>query len=219
MRLIIKAGLLFLGLTSVKPLFAHVIVQELSKKSGPGIAFFYLSAGFRHILPLGLDHILFVLSLFLLSPKLKPVLYQSAAFTAAHSVTLGLAIWKIITPSAQIIEPMIALSILYVALENIFSPGLKTGRIGVVFLFGLVHGLGFAGSLARVGIPPNNFLLSLLMFNLGVEFGQATIILIAFAAVRKWKGRISYRRYFVIPLSAFIATIAAVLTIQRLIIF
>ena len=91
--------------------------------SGTDAAFVYLKLGYNHILPLGLDHILFVLSLFLPSRKLKPVLWQATAFTVAHSITLGLAMYHIISPPANIVEPLIALSILYVALENIVSPG------------------------------------------------------------------------------------------------
>src|ERR1041385_2633040 len=123
-----------------QPASAHVIVGELEKLSAANAAWLYLKLGYEHILPLGLDHILFVLSLFLLSPKLKPVLWQATAFTVAHSLTLGLAMYHVITPPARIVESLIALSILYVALENIFSPRLKKTRIGIVFLFGLVHG-------------------------------------------------------------------------------
>ena len=216
MGLILKIFLTLVLFLSIEPAWAHVIVRELSRMSGPGIAAFYLRAGFRHILPFGFDHILFVLSLFLLSPKLKSMLWQSTAFTAAHSVTLGLAIYGVITPSARMIEPLIALSILYVALENIISPRLKASRIGIVFFFGLVHGLGFAGSLGQLGLPPDNFALSLFMFNLGVELGQATVILLAFVCVKKWMMKNSYRKYFVIPGSLIIASIALILTIQRL---
>ncbi len=130
-----------------------MIVGELEKMSAAQAAILYLKLGYLHILPLGFDHILFVLSLFLLSPRLKPVLWQATAFTVAHSVTLGLAMYHIITPPARIVEPLIAISIVYVALENIFSPKLKPSRVAVVFLFGLVHGLGFAGALGRLGLP------------------------------------------------------------------
>jgi hypothetical protein len=177
----------------------------------------YLEIGYQHIIPLGFDHILFVLSLFLLSPKLKPVLLQATAFTVAHSVTLGLAMYHVITPPTRIIEPLIAISIVYVALENIFSPRLKPSRIGVVFLFGLVHGMGFAGALGQLGLPPNHYLLALVMFNLGVELGQISIIILAFLLVGKWFGKKTYyRKYIVIPLSVLIALIAGFWTIQRI---
>lgn len=195
----------------------HVIVGELDKMSRTDAAFLYLELGYQHIIPLGFDHILFVLSLFLLSPKLKPVLWQATAFTVAHSVTLGLAMYHLITPPARIVEPLIALSILYVALENIFSPKLKPSRVGVVFLFGLVHGLGFAGSLGQLGLPQHSYLLSLVMFNAGVELGQVTIILLAFLLLGKWFGnKPYYRGRVVVPLSIVIACVAAFWTVQRL---
>jgi len=209
--------LLVAGSVLALRLEAHVIVGELEKMSAGSAALLYLKLGYRHILPLGLDHILFVLSLFLLSPRLKPVLWQATAFTVAHSVTLGLAMYHVITPPARLVETLIALSILYVALENIFSPRLKKARVGVVFLFGLVHGLGFAGALGQLGLPQHSYLLSLVMFNIGVELGQTTIILGAFFLLGKWLGgKPRYREYVVIPLSAMIAVVAAFWTVQRL---
>src|SRR5579859_5585228 len=178
--------LLLAGSLLCQPLSAHVIVGELEKMSAGSAALLYLQLGYRHILPLGLDHILFVLSLFLLSPRLPAVLWQATAFTIAHSVTLGLAMYHLITPPVRLVESLIALSILYVALENIFSPRLKKTRVGVVFLFGLVHGMGFAGALGQLGLPPNAYLLSLVMFNIGVELGQMTIIIAAFFLLGKW---------------------------------
>ncbi len=208
---------IFLFLLSSQPLRAHVIVGELEKMSTANAALVYLQLGYTHILPLGFDHILFVLSLFLLSPKLKPVLWQATAFTIAHSVTLGLAMYHVITPPTRIVEPLIAVSIMYVALENIFSPRLKASRVGVVFLFGLVHGMGFAGALGRLGLPQDAYLLSLVMFNLGVELGQLTIILLAYFLLAKWFGnKPYYRKAFVIPLSIIIATIAGFWTVQRI---
>jgi len=211
------AGLTIVLFLLAQPLWAHAIVGELEKMSKTDAAFLYLLLGYQHILPMGFDHILFVLSLFLLSPKLKPVLWQATAFTIAHSVTLGLAMYKLIKVPFAIVEPLIALSIMYVALENIFSPRLKPIRIGVVFIFGLVHGLGFAGALGNLGLPKNAYLLSLIMFNVGVELGQLTVILLAWFLLAKWFGnKPYYRNRMVIPLSAMIALIAAFWTIQRL---
>lgn len=210
-------GLTFLFISVSQPLFAHVIVGELEKMSAADAAAAYLGLGYRHILPLGFDHILFIISLFLLSPKLKPVLWQATAFTIAHSVTLGLAMYHVITPPARIVEPVIALSIMYVAIENIVSPKLKTSRIGVVFLFGLVHGMGFAGALGQLGLPKNSYLISLVMFNVGVELGQLTVIISAYFLLAKWFGdKPYYRKYIVIPLSVLIAIIAFYWTVQRL---
>lgn len=210
-------GILLLLVVAGNSLFAHDVVGELEKMSRTDVAVLYLQLGFTHILPLGFDHILFVLSLFLLSPKLKPVLWQATAFTIAHSVTLGLAMYKVITPSPKIVEPIIALSILYVALENIISPHLKKTRIGIVFLFGLIHGMGFATALGELGLPQNAYLVSLLMFNVGVELGQLAVILGAYFLFGKWFGnKPYYRKYIVIPLSVMICAMALYWTIERL---
>lgn len=212
----IFAGWLLLALSVSLPAMAHVAVNELDNISKTDAAIMYLVLGFKHILPLGFDHILFVLSLFLLSPKLKPIIIQSTAFTIAHSVTLCLAAYNVINPPSRIIEPLIALSILYVALENIYSPRLKPSRIGIVFLFGLVHGLGFAGALAEMGLPKNAYFISLVMFNVGVELGQLAVILLAYFLLAKWFAhKPYYRSRVVIPLSVVIVLVAAFWTIQR----
>jgi hypothetical protein len=205
------------GLLGCLPASAHVIVGELEKLSTAHAALVYLELGYQHILPLGFDHILFILTLYLLSPRLKAVLWQATAFTVAHSVTLGLAMYHLISPPARIVEPLIAATILFAALENIYSERLRPSRVALVFLFGLIHGMGFASALGQLGLPQNAYLLSLVMFNLGVELGQLTIILIAFFLLGKWFGdKPWYRRRIVIPLSAVIALIATWWTIQRL---
>jgi hypothetical protein len=209
-------GFMLLFFLVCQSLFAHD-VEGLSKLSKTEIAGIYLQLGFTHILPLGLDHILFVLSLFLLNPKLKPVLWQATAFTVAHTITLGLAMYKVIKPPANIVEPVIALSIMYVALENIFSSKLKASRIGVVFLFGLIHGMGFASVLTELGLPKNAYFSSLLMFNLGVELGQVTVIVAAFFLIGKiFSNKSYYRNRIVIPLSILIAAIAAYWMVERI---
>ncbi len=142
----------------------------------------YLWLGYTHILPKGLDHILFVLGIFLLSPRLKPMLLQVTAFTIAHSITLGLSIYGILSLPSRIVEPLIALSIAYVAIENLVTRELKPWRLALVFMFGLLHGLGFAGVLRELGLPREEFLTALLTFNLGVEGGQLTVIAAAWLA-------------------------------------
>ncbi len=210
-------GIMLLCFLISQPLWAHDVVGELESMSKTDAAILYGQLGFTHIIPLGFDHILFVLSLFLLSPKLKPVLWQATAFTVAHSITLGLAMFKVITPSPAIVEPIIALSIMYVALENIFSPSLKKSRIGIVFLFGLVHGMGFANALGSLGLPQNSYLTSLIMFNVGVELGQLAVILSAFFLFGKWFGnKPYYRKAIVIPLSILITIMAGYWTVERL---
>ena len=210
------AGLLIISFLISQSLFAHD-VEGLSKLSKTEVLGIYLQLGYTHILPRGVDHILFVLSLFLLNPKLKPILWQATAFTVAHTITLGLAMYGVIKPPANIVEPVIALSIMYVALENIFSNKLKATRIGVVFLFGLIHGMGFASALGQLGLPQNSYLTSLLMFNLGVELGQITVILSAWFLLAKWFGdKPYYRKYIVVPLSVIISAVAAYWAVQRI---
>ena len=118
----------------------------------------YLVLGYTHILPKGLDHILFVLGIFLLSPRVKPMLLQVTAFTIAHSITLGLSIYGVVSLPSRVVEPLIALSIAYVAIENLVTRELKPWRLALVFMFGLLHGLGFAGVLRELGLPRDEFL-------------------------------------------------------------
>ena len=211
-----RVGLLAIFLLSSNTIFAHDVVRELDNMTRTDAAALYLKLGYQHILPLGLDHILFVVSLFLLSAKLKSLLWQSLTFTVAHSITLGLAMYNVIKLPAGIVEPLIALSIMYVALENVFTSKLRRSRIAVVFLFGLIHGLGFAGALSNLGLPQNAYLTSLVMFNIGVELGQLTVILIAFFLFGKWFGHKPwYHKYVVTPLSLVIAAIALLWVIQR----
>ncbi|UEG49411.1 HupE/UreJ family protein [Ferruginibacter lapsinanis] len=211
------SAILVLSFLFSQPIFAHAIVGELEKMSRTDTAVLYLKLGYQHIVPLGIDHILFVLSLFLLSPKLKTVLWQATAFTVAHSVTLSLAMFNVITPNSYMVEALIAISIIFVAVENIFARKLKASRIAVVFLFGLLHGMGFANALSELGLPQNAYLISLVMFNVGVELGQISVIVAAFFLFGKWFGnKPYYRKYFVIPMSSIIAIIAFYWTVERL---
>ncbi|MGB0797816.1 MAG: HupE/UreJ family protein [Planktomarina sp.] len=146
----------------------------------------FLVSGFDHIIPKGLDHILFVLGLFFFSLNLRPLLAQVTAFTLAHTVTLGAATVGIITIPASamwIVEALIALSITYVAVENILRPRLGWWRIAVVFGFGLLHGLGFASVLGDFGLAQGQFIISLIAFNIGVEVGQLVVILATFGVL------------------------------------
>ncbi|NKB50909.1 MAG: HupE/UreJ family protein [Rhizobiaceae bacterium] len=171
--------------------------------------------GFTHILPKGLDHILFVLGLFLLNTNWRPLLVQVTAFTLAHSVTLAMGLYGVVNLSPAIVEPLIALSIVYVAVENIFTNRLHAWRPVVVFLFGLLHGLGFAGILTEIGLPRSDFLLGLVAFNVGVEFGQLTVIALAFLVVGWFVGTSWYRSRITIPASIAIAVMGAWWFIER----
>lgn len=175
----------------------------------------YLVLGFTHIVPLGVDHILFVLGLFLLSMHWRPLLIQVTTFTLAHTITLGMTIYGLIALPASIVEPIIAASIVYVAVENLLSPTLKSSRIALVFVFGLIHGMGFAGVLSELGLPESEFLSALISFNIGVEFGQLAVILLAWLGLARWVPEKHYRRFVVIPGSLLIAGIGAYWTIER----
>jgi hypothetical protein len=143
----------------------------------------YIPVGFDHILPQGLDHILFVLGLFFLSTQMRALLWQVSAFTLAHTVTLALGAMGWVNIPGSIVEPLIAASIVYVAVENIFASGLSRWRPLVIFGFGLLHGLGFASVLGEFGLPEGQFIPALISFNIGVELGQLTVIAVAFAVL------------------------------------
>jgi hypothetical protein len=178
----------------------------------------YLALGYTHILPKGVDHILFVLGLFLLSARLRPILLQVTAFTVAHSLTLALSMYGVVSLPSRLVEPLIALSIAYVAIENLVTSAIKPWRLGLVFLFGLLHGLGFAGVLSGLALPSGQFLTALLSFNLGVEAGQLTVIGAAAMAVAWFRGRPWYRRRVVVPASLAIAAVGVYWTITRVLV-
>ena len=195
---------------------AHIIPYELDRQDTGHVFWKYTWLGYTHILPKGFDHILFILCIFFLNTNIKQIILQASMFTLAHSITLGLAAYGIISPSASVVEPLIALSIVFLAIENIYSSKVRPWRMLMVFLFGMVHGMGFAGALSELGLPKNAFAEALLSFNLGVELGQLSIIVFMYLFVAKiFSGRIWYRRYIVLPSSLLIASVAMFWTIQR----
>lgn len=176
----------------------------------------YIPIGFDHIVPKGLDHILFVIGLFLLSTRLGPLLWQVTTFTLAHSVTLALAALGLVTVSPAIVEPLIAASIVFIAVENTLTDRLHRWRLLTVFVFGLLHGLGFAGVLAEFGLPQDQFVAGLVGFNIGVEVGQLAVIAACYLLVGFWfADKPWYRRVVVLPASAVIALIAAYWFLER----
>lgn len=181
----------------------------------------YIALGFEHIVPKGLDHILFVLGLFFFSLRWRPLLAQVTAFTVAHTVTLALATLGLVTLSPAIVEPLIALSIAYVAVENILygGPDARIGwrRTGIVFAFGLLHGIGFASVLGEIGLSPGAFLSGLIGFNVGVEFGQLAVIAVALLLLGVPFGRKPYYRYWIaIPGSVAIGVMGLWWAIERM---
>jgi hydrogenase/urease accessory protein HupE len=182
------------------------------------VVFSYISIGFEHIVPKGTDHILFIVGIFLLSTRLKPLLWQVTMFTVAHTLTLALSMKDIVSLPANIVEPLIALSIAYVGIENIFAHSLHKSRLVLVFLFGLLHGLGFAGVLSDFGMPPNAFATALISFNVGVELGQITVILLAYLVVGIWfRHKSWYHQRITVPGSLIISIIGLYWTYDRIV--
>jgi len=195
-----------------------------NERSVASTAALYVSIGVRHILPDGLDHILFVLAVFLASIKLRALVIQISAFTVAHTATLALAATGVITPTPALVEPLIALTIGFVAVENLIFKDMTRWRPAVVFGFGLVHGMGFAGFFGELGLPPGQFWSALISFNIGVEIGQLLVIITAAAmgwglrrALKDSTGARQYRRFVVLPGSALIGFIGFWWAVERFI--
>ena len=192
------------------------IAANVAPPSRLDIVWQYLRLGFTHIVPEGVDHILFVLGIFLLNTRLKPILIQVTAFTVAHSITLGLTMYDVISLPSRIVEPLIALSVAYVALENIVTSRLTPWRPVLVFCFGLLHGMGFAGVLRELRLPQSEIIPALISFNIGIELGQLAVIAAAFFAVSLWyRDRSWYRARIVVPASILIAATGIFWTVQR----
>jgi hypothetical protein len=158
------------GLETSQPITVRVAVPSTTAFTS------YARLGFVHILPGGLDHILFVVGLFLLTPRFRPLLAQVSVFTLAHSLSLGLAMAGVVSVPGAVVEPLIALSIAYVGVENLYRRTLSSHRLWLVGAFGLLHGLGFAGVLSEISLPAGQWLPALLGFNIGVELGQLAVL-------------------------------------------
>jgi HupE / UreJ protein len=177
----------------------------------------YLQQGFWHVLPLGWDHILFITSLFFLNANLKSALLQCTVFTVAHSITLFLSAYHIITPNAIIVEPIIALSIVFTAVENIFHNTVSKWRLVIIFIFGLIHGMGFAAALQDIGVPQHHFIAALLGFNIGVELAQVAIIVVLYLIITKYLlPKPWYLQKVAYPISCGIACVALYWVVVRL---
>jgi hypothetical protein len=214
-RLIVLFFILFFSRVVAHPL-PHIQTENIPL-SPLEIFIEYLKLGFNHVVPSGADHILFILGIFFLNSNLKSVLIQCTVFTLAHSISLGLAASGIIVTYSNIVEPIIALSITFVAVENIYSDKVNLKRLIFIFCFGLIHGLGFASALSNTGLFPNYFILSLLSFNIGVELGQVTIILLAFFVITKnFREFEWYKKYVTNPISVLIGIVGLYWFIERL---
>ncbi len=195
----------------------QIALDTASQQSSGSTFLDYVVIGYEHIVPKGLDHILFVIGLFLLAPRFKPIAWQVSMFTIAHTVTLALGISGIITLPASIVEPLIALSITVICVENLMGNRFGKSRLAIVFAFGLLHGLGFAGVLSDIGLASGRFASSLIAFNIGVELGQLTVVFLCFLLVGWWFGKKSwYKKVVTIPASLIIGAIGFFWFLQRL---
>ncbi|MAD95585.1 MAG: hypothetical protein CML33_08850 [Rhodobacteraceae bacterium] len=199
---------------------ATVNLSNLQPQSLGEIFLDYVTAGFDHIIPKGLDHILFVIGLFLLSTQLRPLVTQVTMFTLAHTITLVMGALGVVHLPGNIVEPLIAASIVFIAVENIFTAKLTLWRPFVIFAFGLLHGLGFASVLSDFGLPSGLFVPALIAFNIGVEIGQLAVIAICFLTVGIWfRKKDWYHKVIVIPVSVTITLIALFWVLERIGIF
>jgi hydrogenase/urease accessory protein HupE len=174
----------------------------------------FFRLGVEHILA-GYDHLLFLLALLVRGGRLWSLVKIVTAFTLAHSVTLALAVLGLVTVPARVVEPAIAASIVWVAWENIASRDAPSRRWLVSFLFGLVHGLGFASALGPLDLPPWSLGMALLGFNLGVEAGQS-IVIAAAAPVLAWIRAKPWERRLVRMVSLVLAAVGTAWFVERL---
>ena len=152
--------------------------------SGHGGGGGFLWFGYRHVLPGGWDHVLFILALFFVRRDARAMLVQSLIFTVAHSFSLALVLWGTVPLSGRLVETIIALSITAMAVANLKSPKVGIGRLWVVFVFGLVHGLGFASVLR--GTLVNSGWGGLVLANFGIEMAQITVLAAAWLLTCRW---------------------------------
>ena len=179
-------------------------------------AVLYTKLGVEHIIPMGLDHLAFVLALVLSATTFRRLVIQITLFTLAHSVTLILSVLGVLVLSGTWIEVAIAFSIVFVAFENVFFKNLNRWRYFIVFGFGLLYGLGFAGALSELGIPDGHFISALLGFNFGVEIGQLGFALLVYLILLRFMKRDWYRPMVLIPGSLLVGALGCYWLIERL---
>ena len=197
---------------------AEISISEKESSKFTEVILEYIPVGFTHIIPKGLDHILFIVGIFFLSIKLSSLFLQITIFTLAHSVTLAMASLGLVNISPALVEPLIAASIVYVAIENFYSKAINLRRSLVVFIFGLLHGLGFASVLAEFGLPIQQFIPALIGFNVGVELGQLSVVFILFIAIGYWFNKKNwYRKFITLPISGIVGLIGSYWFFERII--
>lgn len=177
----------------------------------------YIISGFSHVIPYGFDHILFICSIYFLPTQFKNLIIQCSIFTLAHSITLFISYSKIISFNDSVVETLIAASILFTSVENLFLQRVTAFRYIIIFAFGLIHGCGFASAIRDLPVHHDNFLLQLFGFNLGVEIAQFTVILLLYFTLYRFTNNyLKYQQQIVYPMSTIIACISMYWFIDRL---
>lgn len=199
--------------------FETLLIGRNEDATLPVLIWNFLVLGVQHILE-GIDHVLFVLSLLLVFVSVRHIGKLVTAFTIAHSITFILAGFGLIVLSPRVVEPLIALSIAYMAISTVFFSGHKwlggtKNKVSGVFFFGLFHGLGFAGLLGDFAIPKDNFLPSLISFNVGIEIGQFIILALAVPYILLLKNKAWYPAFVKVS-AVLISQIACIWMIERI---
>lgn len=178
----------------------------------------FVMSGFRHILPAGYDHVLFIAALAVAAPRLGALVRLATAFTLAHSITLALGALRVVEVPSALVEPAISMSIAAVGVLTLMSPqsAMRRERLAVIFAFGLLHGLGFAGALRETGLPRGLEAVALGGFNIGIELGQLAVIAAVLAGVGWWRDRPFYRSRIALPVSAAVALVGMIWTVHRI---
>ena len=167
-------------------------VLETKPADQPSAFLGWIRSGYLHVVPLGYDHILFILGMFLMVPKWKPLLLQSTMFTLAHSLTLALSVLGWVDLPSKLLQILIALSIAFIGIENLVAPKLGKLRMAIILGFGMIHGIGIASGLGEKlrDLPRAKLTEPLIGYNLGVELAQITILAAAFLfflPLKKWE--------------------------------
>ncbi len=194
---------------------SHFYLKSKKEKRASWLSFVWI--GFKHILPFGLDHILFVIGLFLFSRRWRVLSMQTLTFTVAHSIALALVLLNFLSLSSNIVEPLIALSIVFIVFENLCLKTQMKYRLIVVFLFGLLHGMGFAFVLENLRVDSSLFLMSLISFNVGLELGQIVIVLSMLLLTYSIYKKSYYHKVILVPLNLIIGSMGLYWLIDRLV--
>jgi hypothetical protein len=191
-----------------------ITVDAAAERGSDGQFLFYLGLGVEHIIG-GIDHLLFLLALLALATSLWQTVKIVTAFTVAHSITLSLAALGMVDVPSSIVEPLIAASIVWVAVENLVAPAGAARRWVIAGVFGLIHGLGFASALGDLALPRDVLLRALVGFNIGVELGQLAFVAVVMPPLI-WASRPGRLPRLPQILSVIVALVGAVWLVGRI---